>query len=403
MIELRVEELGFQLKKENLSSQEMVLQPSSRELDNNSNNSVSRTAGRWKYKKDLAEAFNLYRDEFYEAGPLAKALGGCRLCLDFNQETVSFDHRLCRSKACPFCGQFRLRKEQDVLAYLLREAQQNKDVYGMLTLTVSHTKEMSAKKVLTKLQKCWSRLNSNKSFHRLVKSYFKAIDYTVTKNGFHYHYHLAIVLRDGVRVTPAKKELSNLWKAAGGGFIRFNRYDDIHRKSPETVQNGIYEMTSYIGKDQKKFSLKKSVEIHCANYRKRMFSYGGEWSGEKLKAIRELLAEEKKAAMAEIELPEIPLPIDEETGELLDIPTGKVDPHTACLKAQNGDKAHIYKRDLLEWIVRWNTHPSFYAEWFAYQRWLLEAYAEERNPEEARKLFSNGTIITDLDETELPF
>ena len=104
MYALRVEDFGSQSKKENFPGMNTEPQHSFGELDNNSNNSVSKTAERVKYKKDLARAMAKHQGEFPECRKLSSALDKCSLILDNNEGSLKFDFRLCRNKACPFCS-----------------------------------------------------------------------------------------------------------------------------------------------------------------------------------------------------------------------------------------------------------------------------------------------------------
>ena len=403
MCAVRVEDFGFRSKKENFPGLETELQPSFGELDNNSNNSVSRTAERVKFKKDLARAMAKHQGQFPECRKLSRALSRCNLILDNNEGSLKVDFRLCRNKACPWCSPQRLTEEQDVLGYFIKEALDQGKKYGMLTLTIPHRKEASAKKVLAYLQGTWGRFNSDKKVQEVVEGAFKNTEWTIGTNGFNYHFHLLIVVPDFTSWTAAKKVIQERWKRVGGGFIRMNRYDQLHKVNPAGIKNAIMEMTSYVGKQNKKYGMKKMVEVLAANYRKRFFSYLGTWSKDKLKAVRALVKEQRAAAMRASKIEAPPTPYDEETGEVYEIPNDRVDPHTAAVKARMGNPGYVWLRDYLEWCARWFRHPEFEREHYKIVRWRQETFQEEMNAERYEKLLISEPTTTDFHLSVVPF
>ena len=403
MYAVRVEDFGFQSKKENFPGMAQEPQPSFGELDNNRDNSVSKTAERVKFKKDLSRAMAKHQAQFPECRKLSSALDKCSLSLQNNNGSLKFDFRLCRNKACPFRSPQRLTEEQDVLGYFIKEALDQGKKYGMLTLTIPHKKESSAKQVLAYLQGTWARFNSDKKVQTLFEGAFKNTEWTIGSKGFHYHYHLLLVVPDNVSWTAAKRMIEQRWKRVGGGFIRMNRYDQLHKVNPAGIKNAIMEMTSYVGKQNKKYGMKKMVEVLAANYRKRFFSYLGTWSKDKLKAVRALVKEKRAAAMRDLDIETPPLPYDEETGEVYEIPNDKVDPHTAAVKARLGNPGYVWLRDYLEWCARWFRHPEFEREHYKIVRWKAETFQEEMNAQRFRKLFTNDQMNDDFFQSSVPF
>ena len=182
-----------------------------------------------------------------------------------------------------------------------------------------------------------------------------------------------------------------------------NRYDQLHKVNPAGIKNAIMEMTSYVGKQNKKYGMKKMVEVLAANYRKRFFSYLGTWSKDKLKAVRALVKEQRQAAMRASKIEAPPTPYDEETGEVYEIPNDRVDPHTAAVKARMGNPGYVWLRDYLEWCARWFRHPEFEREHYKIVRWRQETFQDETSNRTNKKLLISEPTTTDFNLSVVPF
>ena len=88
-------------------------------------------------------------------------------------------------------------------------------VISMITLTVRHTKKDSLKSLISAMEKAYQNLQGTHAFKDLRNSYnakfVRVTEVTYGKNGFHPHFHVAVIHDKGVKFSSYSSELENTW------------------------------------------------------------------------------------------------------------------------------------------------------------------------------------------------
>ena len=85
----------------------------------------------------------------------------------------------------------------------------------MITLTVRHTKKDSLKSLITAMEKAYTNLQGSHAYKILRNEYnakfVRVTEVTYGKNGFHPHFHIAVIHDKGVKFSSLSNELENTW------------------------------------------------------------------------------------------------------------------------------------------------------------------------------------------------
>lgn len=100
----------------------------------------------------------------------------------------------CRSWACPVCSQYRASARADEIADAVKKGDELGLRMYFLTFTVPHRKNNTSAFVIKLLQDCFNRMVQHKAIRELKERYgyvgfIKCLDYTLTDNGTHAHFH----------------------------------------------------------------------------------------------------------------------------------------------------------------------------------------------------------------------
>lgn len=100
----------------------------------------------------------------------------------------------CRSWACPVCSQYRASARADEIADAVKKGDELGLRMYFLTFTVPHRKDNTSAFVIKLLQDCFNRMVQHKAIRELKERYgyvgfIKCLDYTLTDNGTHAHFH----------------------------------------------------------------------------------------------------------------------------------------------------------------------------------------------------------------------
>lgn len=107
---------------------------------------------------------------------------------------VYHDHIHCRSWACPICANKRAWMRALELQEALLKAHENGFKQLFITFTIPHTAKQKTKTVIRHLAAAYHKFRNNKRIKQLLAEHgfvgqVKALDFTLTKNGTHAHYH----------------------------------------------------------------------------------------------------------------------------------------------------------------------------------------------------------------------
>ena len=86
---------------------------------------------------------------------------------------------------------------------------------SMLTLTVRHKKGDDLKTLLSAMEQAYTNISSTHAFKELRNEYrakfIRVLEVTYGKNGFHPHFHIAIIHDKGTPLTTYRAELEDTW------------------------------------------------------------------------------------------------------------------------------------------------------------------------------------------------
>lgn len=150
-------------------------------------------ARRW-----IAEEFtkNGRQPAICQCGRAIKGEGG-RIALT-EDATIYHDHIQCRSWACPICGHKRAWARALELQDALLAANRRAYKQLFITFTIPHTAKQRTKTVLRHLAGAYHRFRNDKGVKQLLArqgfvGQVKALDFTLTDNGTHAHYHTVYI------------------------------------------------------------------------------------------------------------------------------------------------------------------------------------------------------------------
>lgn len=139
------------------------------------------------------------------------------------EATVYHDHIHCRSWACPICGHKRAWSRalelQDAL--LAANARGYKQLF--ITFTVPHTARQKTRTVVRVLAAAYHRFRNDRGVKQLLArqgfvGQVKALDFTLTDNGTHAHYHTVYIFDSSDELADLAQEVQRVmldaWDAA---------------------------------------------------------------------------------------------------------------------------------------------------------------------------------------------
>lgn len=143
-----------------------------------------------------------------------RAIKGESAAVYINDEAgVYHDHIQCRSWACPICAHKRayLRAKEIEQALLASRARGYKQLF--ITFTLPHSSAEGARQVLDNLSLSYHRFLMSRPLRRLLDKHgyvgqIKSVDFTLTDNGCHAHYHTVYTFATASQLVELAQEVS---------------------------------------------------------------------------------------------------------------------------------------------------------------------------------------------------
>lgn len=189
----------------------------------------------------------------------------------------------CRSRLCSFCLSHESRRRRRTLRLALESypAASKSQEWRFLTLTIEnpHTGIGTTRDIVNR---SWSKLRKRACFAG-VEAGVKSEEFTLTKNGFHYHLHSLLHTRFRLDYQQWRKSWTECVESSGGASTRLFGYDTIDGyliakfktvRSPRDLTN---ELCKYVTKSCKLSKLSTAALLDLAEVKRwhRMFEVFG--------------------------------------------------------------------------------------------------------------------------------
>lgn len=212
---------------------------------------------------------------------------------DFGELQKDLKHaNFCNLRLCPLCSTRRALKAAIRLTSVLNRVEQGHKgvLFIFLTLTIQNVSYGELSAALTSLTSAFHKLMRHRPIQRAVKGWFRAIEITHGKNGFHPHLHVIIAVEpdyfqrsSGLYITQAEWEKH--WKKALK--VDYKPRVDIRATRSKTgfksnlsaaLEAAKYTVKSdeYIGSNVPMDEAVKLVKEYTDSlYRRRLTAFGG--------------------------------------------------------------------------------------------------------------------------------
>lgn len=189
----------------------------------------------------------------------------------------------CRSRLCSFCLSSESRKRRKILRRNLQEypPAATASEWRFLTLTIENP-HLSIANTRQTVQHAWSKLRKRACF-AVVSAGAKSEEFTLTRNGYHYHIHALLHCPSRPDYQQFRKSWTECVESSGGASQRLFGYDTIDGyliaqfkqiNDPENITN---ELCKYITKSTSFQKLSTSAILELAETKRwhRMFEVFG--------------------------------------------------------------------------------------------------------------------------------
>jgi len=148
----------------------------------------------------------------------------------------------CQSpSACVVCSARIAKGRGEWLSELFGKADQRGERVSMLTLTIRHNRTQPLAELLTKMEQAYTNIQATQAFKDLRGRYgakfVRVLEVTWGKNGWHPHFHIAILHKQGVDFELYRSELQDTW-------IRFVTAQGLKAPLPDVAVNIVQNATS---------------------------------------------------------------------------------------------------------------------------------------------------------------
>lgn len=130
---------------------------------------------------------------------------------------------------------------------------------SMLTLTVRHRKKDDLKSLLTAMEKAYTNIQGTRAFKELRNGsrakFIRVLEVTHGNNGFHPHYHVAIIHDRNAYISSYKAELEDTW-------IRFLVAQGLQAPKPDIAVNIVENATN----EQRSWYLTKASGLSSVEF-----------------------------------------------------------------------------------------------------------------------------------------
>lgn len=315
-------------------------------------------AYKWGIRREksrlLASKLATAQDDSRYCAKLSRQLKACNEFVRSDDGHLKAHYSLCRSRWCPVCANKVRVDRQNELAGIVavrakvwarsKDRRKNKARLALLTLTMRNASDLSCRQSFQRLHKAWGKLTKTREWKALNDegwsgAWCREVEYSRKNDWFHFHQHALVEVPIGWTMTDLRKELRRLWVRCGGG-------PNLHLRAVDNETKAILEVSKYITKDLTKSS-DELAEIITAVRGARMFQVFGKAWREARREAKDL----KVQLLEQAELPEEPSPINEETGEVADLPSGDYSLAELVLLARNGSWSAMHALDWFRWFV----------------------------------------------------
>jgi hypothetical protein len=119
------------------------------------------------------------------------------------------------ASACVVCSARIAKGRGEWLSKVFEQAVERGETISMLTLTVRHKKGDDLRTLLQAMEASYRNLQGTHAFKQLRSKYnakfVRVTEVTYGKNGFHPHFHIAIIHSQGVNFNLYRSELTDIW------------------------------------------------------------------------------------------------------------------------------------------------------------------------------------------------
>jgi hypothetical protein len=198
----------------------------------------------------------------------------------------------CGSKLCPSCvAKASNRSRNELKLSLKNQKLMTGEMYQFITLTIPNP-NLSLVQTRTVLDRIWTLFRKRDYFKQKIRGGSKSEEFTLTENGYHYHYHLLCITRF-LNFTEFRREWTNCIEIV---FREFNlpcefKTDDglamvkIKRLSSSVngLKGAIQEVCKYVTKSDswEKLPPKDLIEIASIKRFWRMFEIFGSFRAQR--------------------------------------------------------------------------------------------------------------------------
>ena len=122
----------------------------------------------------------------------------------------------CQSpSSCVVCSTAIAKARGEWLSDVFASAESKGMTISMLTLTVRHNRNQSLKELLTAMERAYMNMQATQAYKKLRSRYgaklVRVLEVTHGKNGWHPHFHIAIIHEKGVDYEDFRGELERTW------------------------------------------------------------------------------------------------------------------------------------------------------------------------------------------------
>ena len=150
------------------------------------------------------------------------------------------------ASACVVCSARVAKGRGEWLSEIFNKALERDETISMLTLTVRHKRGDDLRSLLAAMEQSYRNLQGTHAFKELRKKYnakfVRVTEVTHGKNGFHPHFHIAIIHSKGVDFGLYRSEITSIWSKwlQNAGLLA-----PIDEKAVNIVENATNEQRAW--------------------------------------------------------------------------------------------------------------------------------------------------------------
>lgn len=166
--------------------------------------------------------------------------------LDGSSVVLSGLMRCGSSSACVVCSARVAKARGDWLSQVFNKAIEREETISMLTLTVRHKRKDDLRSLLAAMEASYRNLQGTYAFKELRKKhnakFVRVTEVTYGKNGFHPHFHIAIIHSKGVNFGLYRSEITSIWSK---WLVNNGLEAPIDEKAVNIVENATNEQRAW--------------------------------------------------------------------------------------------------------------------------------------------------------------